>query len=50
MRYNREETKSFNAKEKVRIMVRERKRLLLRENNMCKFGRHYNKEKRESNG
>jgi hypothetical protein len=25
MRYNREDTKSFNAKEKMRAMVRERK-------------------------
>ncbi len=26
MHYNKEETKSFNTKEKVRVMVRERKR------------------------
>jgi hypothetical protein len=47
MHYNRENTKSFNAREKMKAMAREKKRLLFRGDNTCRFGRHCNREERE---
>ncbi len=50
MRYNREEKKLQHQGKSESNGLGEKKRLLLKEDNTCMLGKHYNKEERESNG